>query len=80
MPSATLTIPQEIKSELKRFAWVNWSEVARESFLEAMKRQEALDKLNELFKNSELTEEDCLRLGEQVKEDLFKRLKKEGKL
>jgi len=80
MPSVTLTLPKEVKSELKEFIWINWSEVARESFLEAVKRQEALQKLNELFKNSKLTDEDCLRLGEQVKEDLYKRLKKEGKV
>lgn len=80
MPSTTLTLPEEIKSELKKFIWVNWSEVARESFLEAVKRQEALEKLNELFKNSKLTDEDCLRLGEQIKDELYKRLKKEGKL
>jgi len=80
MPSVTLTLPEKTKSELKRFVWINWSEVARESFLETVKKQEALQKLNELFKNSKLTDEDCLRLGEQVKDDLYKRLKKEGKL
>ena len=30
MPSATLTIPNKVKEELKEFAWVNWSEVGRE--------------------------------------------------
>jgi len=49
-------------------------EKALKSELERRERKDALEKLNDLFKNSELTDKDCLFLGEQVKEDLAKRL------
>jgi len=35
MASLTLAVSEEMKAELKRFSWVNWSEIARE---EAMKK------------------------------------------
>ncbi|MEK6933679.1 MAG: hypothetical protein AABW75_02265 [Nanoarchaeota archaeon] len=35
MASITLSVSDEFKSELKRFLWVNWSEIARE---ETMKK------------------------------------------
>jgi len=33
MATVTLSVPEEFKSQLKRFAWINWSEVAREEAL-----------------------------------------------
>ncbi len=35
MASITLSVTEEMKSELKSFVWVNWSEIARE---EAIKK------------------------------------------
>lgn len=35
MASLTLSVTEEMKSELKSFVWVNWSEIARE---EAIKK------------------------------------------
>ncbi len=80
MVSTTFSIDGESKHNMERFSWVNWSEVARRLLLKEIKKQEALQKLDELFKNSDLTEKDCLKLGEQLRDDLSKRLKKEGKL
>jgi len=33
MVTVTLTIPDSVKEELRRFSWVNWSEVARHEFI-----------------------------------------------
>ncbi len=76
--SVTLTIPDETKEELNGFAWVIWSEVAGESFSEKLRRDKLFEGLNKLLENSELTEEDCLRLGDEVKQRAWKKLKKEG--
>ncbi len=35
MASLTLSVSEELKSEFKKYSWVNWSEIARE---EAMKK------------------------------------------
>lgn len=35
MASLTLSVPDELKNQLKEFSWVNWSEIARE---ETMKK------------------------------------------
>lgn len=80
MATITLAVDEELKMDMKDFPWVNWSELAREELLEESKRKEALHKLDEIFKNSELTDEDCLKLGRQLKQGMLRRLKKEGKL
>ncbi len=77
MVSLTLSIPKEFKQKMDKFEWLNWSSIAREAFAKRIKQLEILDKFDELFKNSELTDEDCIRLGRQLKEDMLKRSKKE---
>lgn len=78
MVSLTLSIPSEFKQKMDKFGWLNWSSIAREAFAKRMKQLEILEKFEKDFENSELTEEDCLRLGNEVKENAWKRLKKEG--
>ena len=77
MPTITLTVPEEVKLELKRLAWVNWSEVAREVFLKQQKRLEALEKLEKILSKSKFTEKDADELGKKVKLAMHERLKKE---
>ena len=52
---------------------VEWSEIAKETFLQEVKRQVLLNKLDKIFEHSELTDEDALRLGEKVKEAGYKK-------
>jgi len=79
MVSITLSVPKDLKKQMEKFAWLNWSALAREAFVKRMKQLEILDKFNEDFKNSALTDADCLKLGRQLKQDMLKRSKKEGK-
>ncbi len=76
MSSITLTVSDEVKAELKKFSWVNWSEVARE----VMKRQEKLREEFEVFKSiiskSKLSESDALAFGKEVKQSMHKRYKR----
>lgn len=73
MTSVTLTISDDIKAELKRFSWINWSEVAREAFLKRLRRDEAFKRFDEILKNSEMTDELASKLGDELKRRVAKR-------
>ena len=78
MPNITLSIPKELKNEMDSLSELNWSEITREFLSEKVKRMALLKKLDKILENSKLTEEDCLRLGEKLKERVWKRHKAEG--
>lgn len=69
MASVTLAIPDEIKSEMKELAWVNWSELVREETLELLRLSKKLNSKEEreLIKWS-------VELGRKAKKGRFKRL------
>ena len=72
MGTATLTISDEMKSEIKHFSWVNWSEVAREEF----ERQERLRELLERLESKD--EQELLKwsveLGRKAKKGRWQRI------
>lgn len=78
MPTVTLTIEDEVKSELKRFSWINWSEVAREELLRQEKTREAFEQFKKIVSKSKLKEKDAEEFAEKVKSAMHKRLKAEG--
>jgi len=73
MASATLTVPDNIKEELNKFSWINWSEVARELFLERLRRDKAFERFDEILKNSKLTDELASKLADELKKRVAKR-------
>lgn len=82
MAEISVKIADELKDKvdsLSEEALAKLFEKALRSDIERRERESALKKLKELFKHSKLTDENCLLLGEQVKEDLYKRLQKENK-
>jgi hypothetical protein len=78
MVSVTISIDAKSKEEMQRFAWVNWSEVAREIFLKRLKDQEKLENINQLLQNSTLTDEDIKELTKKARRGRFKELKSQG--
>jgi len=78
MPNLTLSISEELKKQLDQLPELNVSESVRKFLSEKAKRALLLKKLDKMLENSELTEEDCLRLGDKIKEGVWKRYKKEG--
>ena len=78
MPNITLSISKELKEQLKELPELNFSESMRKFLSEKVKRALLLKKLDKMLENSELTEEDCLRIGDKIKEGILKRYKKEG--
>jgi len=71
----TLAVPAELKQKMETFAEINWSEVARQAFMQKITDLEFLKK----FKSkSTLTEKDALRMGKEVSKALTKRLKQKA--
>ncbi|MBI2208177.1 hypothetical protein HYU50_01655 [Candidatus Woesearchaeota archaeon] len=58
---------------MEKFPEMNWSEVARQAFMQRIKDLEFLKKFKS---DSTLTEEDALRLGKEVSKSLSNRLRK----
>ena len=69
----TLAVPSELKNKMESFPEMNWSEVARQAFIQRINDLEFLKKFKS---NSTLTEEDALRLGKELNKNLAKRYKK----
>lgn len=70
MASLTLAIPNELRTKMKRFPEINWSEVARQAILE---KTELLEKMQRLLSKSALTEKDTLEAGRQIKRRVLRR-------
>lgn len=73
MPNLTIAIPEELRKKLSEFKIINWSEVAREAFEKKIVQLRVLESFS---KDSELTQEDALKLGRKVNEALSKRFSK----
>ena len=78
MASLTFTVDKQVKADLKRFSWVNWSEVNRE----VLNKKRILE---QFLKTGELSAEDqefCDRIGWypidelEVREEYLKKLEK----
>ena len=78
MPNLTLSIPEELKKQMELVPEINFSELMRQFLAEKVKRALLLKKLDKMLENSRLTDEDCLRLGRELKEKAWEKLKKEG--
>jgi len=63
MAELTIKILEKIKQE---FPQVEWSKVAERAVLEEFRKLASIKLFDELFKHSELTDEDCLKLGREV--------------
>jgi len=77
MPNITLSIPDELKKQIDELPELNLSESMRQFLTEKVKRALLLKKIDKMLENSELTEEDCIKLGDKIKEGMWKKYKKE---
>jgi len=73
MQSVTLSIPEELKLEMKKHPEVNWAEVARAALLSKAAK---LRLLKSIVAKSKLTEKDALELGRGVNKSLHERYEK----
>ncbi len=73
MTTLTLAVPDEMKKKMDSFPEMNWSEVARQAFIQKIDDMEFLRKFKE---KSKLSEADALRLGKEVSKSVSDRLRK----
>ena len=78
MASIMASLSDSLKEDIKKFSWVNWSEVAREAFIKKIKKLEALERFERLLDKSKFSEKDVLELSRKVKEERLKQLKDKG--
>ena len=82
MGTITITLSNGVKSELKKFSWVNWSELARLETLKRLKQEKEIERFRNIVAKSKLTEGQAKKLADEVSLSLAKRyekLLKEGK-
>lgn len=72
MVTITLSLPEEVKKRMDRFEWLNWSAIAREAFLKRMKQIEILEKFNKDFEKSKLSDDECVKLGRELRQAMLK--------
>lgn len=72
MVTLTLAVPKELKDKMEEFPEMNWSEVARQAF---MQRINDLEFIKNFKAKSTLTEEDAIKLGRELNKNLAKRRK-----
>ncbi len=75
MSSLTLAIPQDLRSKMKRFPEINWSEVARQAIATKMR---VLEQMQRLLNRSELTEADAVEIGREIKRRVAQKHQRAG--
>ena len=70
MAVITLSIPEDLKTEMDKTKFINWSEVAREAIRE---RVSQLGILNAIAAKSKLTEKDAIEIGRKIKKSMHKK-------
>lgn len=73
MTTLTLAVPDEMKKKMDTFPEMNWSEIARQAFMQKIEDMEFLRKFKE---KSKLTETDALRLGKEVSKEVSNKLRR----
>ena len=77
MPNLTVAISENLKKELDQLPEVNWSEAVRSFLSDKVKRASLLKRLDKMLENSELTEDDCIKLGRKAKKSMHRKFSKE---
>ena len=74
MPTITLSVPEELKEEMEKSKFINWSAVAREAIRLKVYQ---LKILNSIAAKSKLTEKDAIEIGRKIKQSMHKQYLKE---
>lgn len=71
MPNMTLSIPEEIHEAMKKHKEIRWSEIARDSIVEHVRKLEIMDKITS---KSKLTMKDVMEIDKKIKKGLRAKL------
>ena len=69
MPTLTLSIPSDLKSDMDSMPEMNWSEIARKAIAERVAEYRLF---KSIVAKSKLTEKDALDIGRKVNEGMYK--------
>lgn len=69
MPTMTVRIPEDLKTEIDKHREINWSEVIRQSIWKYIHK---LELANQIASKSELTEKDVEELSNKLKKEVGK--------
>lgn len=75
MPSITVNVDDDLKERMERHPEINWSEVTRQAIQDKI---EALEVMDELTGESELTESDVQEIADKINETGRKRVDEES--
>jgi len=78
MANVTFAIDDELKPRLDKFPWVNWSKLAKKSFIKRDELEKRLKEINELLKGSKMTEKLALKLGRESNARIYEEYKSKG--
>ena len=76
MTTLTLSVPDEMKKKMESFPEMNWSEVARQAFMQKLEDMEFLRRFKE---KSRITEKEALRLGKEISREVSNKLRNTAK-
>ena len=75
MPTITVNVDDDLKERMDRHPEINWSEVTRQAIQEKI---EALEVMDELTSESDLTESDVQEIADKINESGRKRADEES--
>ncbi|WP_276250196.1 hypothetical protein [Haloarcula rara] len=75
MPSITVNVDDDLKERMEGHPEINWSEVTRQAIKEKI---ETLEVMDELTRESELTESDVQEIADKINESGRKRVDEES--
>lgn len=75
---SVLKLSEESTRQMKAFPEEDWPGIVEEAIVERARKLFLLRFFDKAFEHSELTDEDCVRLGRELKKGRFKQLKKMG--
>lgn len=75
MPSITVNVDDDLKARMEKHPEINWSEVTRQAIQEKI---EALEVMDELTGESELSERDVAEIADRINESGRKRVEEES--
>lgn len=76
MGAITLSVPDELKSQMDRADWINWSSIARRAFSETLSDIRDLEARKKIRELSEIDEGDRREVKESVAQDVVRSIRK----
>ncbi len=78
MVSITLSVPESVREQMKKFPEINWSGFVRASIEEKAKRLLWKERMLKQLESEKESDELALKIGDKIKEGMWKRYKVEG--